>query len=82
MSNLALVFSFSGNNWTLQCKSTDVIGDVFNKFCAKALLDPNEVKFYFNSFEIKKDCGKTVRALNLKTFTTFDVVRAKIVIGA
>ena len=82
MTNLALVFNFEGNKLTLQCKDTEVIGDVFNKFCTKASLDPNEVKFYFNSFEIKKDCGKTVRALNLKTLTTFDVVRAKIVIGA
>ncbi len=74
MSNLALVFSLSGNNWTLQCKSTDVIGDVFNKFCFKTQLNLKNLVFYFNSIEIKKDSGKTIEALGLKNYANINVV--------
>ena len=74
MSNLALVFSLSGNNWTLQCKSTDVIGDVFNKFCFKTQLNLKNLVFYFNSIEIKKDSGKTIESLGLKNYANINVV--------
>ena len=81
MSNLALIFCLSGNRWTVQCKSTDVIGDVFNKFCGKAQLKLSDVLFYFNSIEVKKDSGKTIEALGLKNNTALDVVQ-KDVLGA
>ena len=82
MTDLGLIFNLAGNAWTLQCKDTDDIGNVFNKFCFKAQLDPNSVKFYFNSYEILKNCGKSVRALGLTNSKAIDVVLAKNIVGA
>ena len=66
---------------TLQCKSTEKIDDVFIRFCSKAGVKREDVQFYFNSSEVKSS-GKTLEALNLSNFFTFNVVSAKHVSGA
>ena len=66
---------------TLQCKSNEVVDDVFKRFCTKANVNASEVKFYYNSFEVKNS-GKTLENLGVHNFFNFDVVRAKIVVGA
>ena len=81
MANLAVIFNFQGNKMTLQCKSDEVIDDVFKRFCAKANVNASDVKFYYNSLEVKNS-GKTLQNLGVHNLFNFDVVRAKIVVGA
>ena len=81
MSNLAIIFDFSGNTLTLQCKGNEVIDDVFKRFCVKAQLNINDVIFYYNSTEMNKTSGKTLDALGVKNLFKFSVVN-KSVIGA
>ena len=80
MSNLAVIFDFSGNSLTLQCKSNEVIDEVFKRFCFKAQLNINDVSFYYNSTELKLS-GKTLEALGVKNLFRFSVV-GKTVVGA
>ena len=83
MSDLNLVFKYQGNSITMQCKETDIISDVFARYCFKAGLDINEVKFYANTVEVPSS-NKTLFALgiNNKMYHTFDVTRATGVVGA
>ncbi len=81
MSNLSLVFTFQGNNIVIQCQESDKIEDVFNKYCFKAGLQPNDLKFYFNSKEVKR-CGKTLYALGISKNGKFDVVSTTHLLGA
>ena len=80
-SNLNIVFNFAGNSITLQCKGNEVVDDVFKRFCAKAGVNSNDVKFYYNSSEVKYS-GKTLENLGVKNFFNFSVVSAKHVSGA
>ena len=81
MSNISVVFNYEGNSITLQCKTTEVVDDVFRRFCFKSGTNINEVKFYYNSSEVKQS-GKTLEALGVKNFFNFNVVKASIVVGA
>ncbi len=80
MSNLSVIFDYSGNSLTLQCKGNEVIDDVFKRFCVKAQMNINDVTFYYNSTEVKSS-GKTLDALGIKNLFRFSVV-GKSVIGA
>ena len=55
--------------------------EVFKRFCAKAQLNYNDVKFYYNSTEFNV-WGKTLEQLNLANFFTFEVVNDKTLRGA
>ena len=81
MSQLAVYFNYEGKNVAIQCQESDKIDDVFNKYCAKAGLDVNDTKFYFNSKEVKR-CGKTLFALGVGNFGNFNVVSSKYLMGA
>ena len=80
MSNISVVFNYQGNQLTVQCKTDEVIEDVFKRFCIKAHVDINNVKFYYDSAEINL-FGKTLEALGVKNLINFNVV-SKTVIGA
>ncbi len=81
MDNLTIMFSFGGNKISLQCQKNEKIEEVFKRFCAKAQLNYNDVKFYYNSTEFKV-WGKTLEQLNLANFFTFEVVNDKTLRGA
>ena len=81
MDNLTIMFSFGGNKISLQCQKNEKIEEVFKRFCAKAQLNYNDVKFYCNSKEFKV-WGKTLEQLGLTNFFTFDVVNDKTLRGA
>ncbi len=81
MSNLMVIFTYEGNPLTMQCKSDDVVDNVFQKYCQKAKLNIEDVKFYYNSSQVFQ-CGKTLAALGVKNLFGFNVVREKYVNGA
>lgn len=81
MSQMAVLFLLEGKVITIQCQESDKIDDVFNKYCAKAGLDVNDTKFYFNSKEVKR-CGKTLYALGIVNNGKFNVVSSKYLLGA
>ena len=81
MSNLSLVFTFQGNNVVIQCQESDKIEEVFNKYCFKAGLEPNDLKFYYNGKEVRR-CGKTLFALGISKNGKFDVVSTTHLLGA
>ncbi len=79
--NLTIIFKFLGNNWSLQCKKSDLIDDVFQRFCVKAQVNKSDLKFYYNSAEVRF-FGKTLEQLGMNNFFQFDVVSEKYVSGA
>ena len=79
--NLTIIFKFLGNNWTVQCKKSDLIDDVFQRFCVKAQVNKSDLKFYYNSSEVRF-FGKTLEQLGVNNMFTFDVVSDKYVSGA
>ena len=81
MSNLSVIFNYEGNAVTMQCQSNEVVDNVFQRFCGKAKININDVKFYYNSSEVKLS-GKTLEALGVKNLFKFDVVKEKYVNGA
>ena len=81
MSNLTLIFNYQGKPLTLQCKESETLNNVFQRYCTKADLQLDDVKFYMNSKELRK-CDKTLAALGLANRTTLDVILAKYVVGA
>ena len=81
MSNLTILFNYQGNRWTMQCKDTDKLNEVFQRFCGKVGANNKDMKFYANSSEIIP-CDKTLFALNIKNMFLFDVNNAKTIVGA
>ena len=81
MSNLSLIFNYQGKPLTLQCTQNETLNQVFKRYCIKAELNIDDVKFYMNSKELK-GCEKTLAALGLGNRTNLDVILAKYVIGA
>ncbi len=81
MDNLTIIFSLGGNKLSLQCKKNEKIEDVFKRFCTKAQVKIEDVKFYYNSTEFKV-WGKTLEQLNLPNFFNFEVVNDKTLRGA
>ncbi len=79
--NINIRFNLGAQNLMIQCKKSDKIEDVFNKFCIKAQVKREDVKFYYNSTEFTL-WGKTLAQLNVQNFFTFDVVTEKYVSGA
>ena len=79
--NINIRFNLGAQNLMIQCKKSDKIEDVFNKFCIKAQVKREDVKFYYNSTEFTY-WGKTLAQLNVQNFFTFDVVTEKYVSGA
>ena len=49
--NINIRFNLGAQNLMIQCKKSDKIEDVFNKFCIKAQVKREDVKFYYNSTE-------------------------------
>ena len=81
MSNLTIIFNFQGKSLTLQCTPSETLNEIFKRYCIKADLNLNDVKFYKNGKELR-GCEKTLSALDLKNYDTIDVTMAKYVIGA
>ena len=81
MSQMAVLFLLEGKVITIQCQESDKIDDVFNKYCFKSGLDPNDTKFYYQSKEVKR-CGKTLYALGIVNNGKFNVVSSKYLVGA
>ena len=81
MSQMAVLFLLEGKVITIQCQESDKIDDVFNKYCIKSGLDPNDTKFYYQSKEVKR-CGKTLFALGIVNNGKFNVVSSKYLVGA
>ena len=79
--NINIRFNLGAQNLMIQCKKSDKIEDVFNKFCIKAQVKREDVKFYYNSTEFTV-WGKTLDQLKVQNFFTFDVVTEKYVSGA
>ena len=79
--NINIRFNLGAQNLMIQCKKSDKIEDVFNKFCIKAQVKREDVKFYYNTTEFTY-WGKTLAQLNVQNFFTFDVVTEKYVSGA
>ena len=73
---MAVLCICEGKVISIQCKESDIIDDVFNKYFFKAGLDPNDTKFYYNAKEVKK-CGKTLFALGIVNNSKIDVVSPK-----
>ena len=79
--NINIRFNLGAQNLMIQCKKSDKIEDVFNKFCIKAQVKREDVKFYYNGTEFTY-WGKTLDQLKVQNFFTFDVVTEKYVSGA
>ena len=81
MSKLAVVFKYQEKNMTIQCMNTDTLNQIFNRYCTKANLERNDVKFYSDAKEIRGD-DNSLDSHKIKNYHTFNVVMAKYVIGA
>ena len=81
MSRLNLIFNFQGKSLTLQCTENETLNQIYKRYCVKADLNINDVKFYNHGKELK-GCDKTLSALGLNNFNNIDVTLAKYVIGA
>ena len=79
--NYTIIFHFGPQRIVVQCKKNDLIDDVLNKFCQKALVNQKDVTFYLDAKEFIYR-GKTLEQLDIKNFKEFNVVSDKIVIGA
>ena len=77
---LNIKFNFGNKNLVIQCKKTDQISDVFQRFYVKAQVNKDDVKIYYNGTEFTY-WGKTIEQLGLPNFFTFDAVMEKYVIA-
>jgi hypothetical protein len=75
------IAQFKGKSLTLQCTENETLNQIYKRYCIKADLNINDVKFYKNGKELK-GCEKTLSALGITTFTNIDVTLAKYVIRA
>ena len=78
---LTLFFNKDNNSITIQCQKGDKIEDVFKRYCTKSGENLNDLKFYYNSKEVRV-YDKSLFALGIENRSTFNVVLAKHVIGA
>ena len=78
---LTLFFNKDNNSIAIQCQLGDKIQDVLRRYCTKSGENFNDLKFYYNSKELKV-YDKTLFALGIENRSTFNVVLAKQVIGA
>ncbi len=78
MSNITLIFSYAGNNLSLQCQSNETLEAVYRRFCTKVDRNIGDFKFYYNSMEVPP-CNKTLSNLNLQNFNQFNVVENNVV---
>ena len=81
MSNMTLVFNYQGKPLLIQCQENETLDQVFNRYCIKAGLNRNDIKFYTNSKEIKGD-NSSLKSNGIYNRHNFDVVASKYVIGA
>ena len=73
MSNLNIMFQYKGNSISIQCKSNEILSDVYKRFASKFGKNVNELTFYYNSMEVPP-CNKTLEQLNIQNFYSFNVV--------
>jgi hypothetical protein len=67
IKNLTINFQYNGaNRISIQCRSTEKIKDVLQKFCCKAGEQANSLNFYYNSIKIKANDITTIDELNIK----------------
>ena len=81
MSSMTVVFNYEGASIVMQCTESEKIDDLFNRYCNKANLSPQDTKFYYNSKEVRR-CGKTLFALGIGNRGTFNVVSSAYLMGA
>jgi hypothetical protein len=76
IKNLTIYFQYNGaNRISIQCRSTEKIKDVLQKFCCKAAEQANSLNFYYNSIKIKANDITTIDELNIKDNGIVDVVK-------
>jgi hypothetical protein len=76
IKNLTIFFQVNGaNQIAIQCRSTEKIKDVIQKFCCKATEQANSLNFYYNSIKIKANDITTIDELNIKDKGIVDVVK-------
>jgi hypothetical protein len=76
IKNLTINFQYNGaNRISIQCRSTEKIKDVLQKFCCKAGEQANSLNFYYNSIKIKDNDITTIDELNIKDKGIVDVVK-------
>ena len=85
MYDLIIVFNYylERKLTIMYCKETDILNDVFARYCLEAGLNINELKFFANGVEVPPS-NNTLFALgiNNKTNNYFCVVRPHIEYGA
>ena len=80
MSNINLVFTYQGNNITMQCQPYEKLSDVYGRFSTKIQRNVGDFNFFLNAREVPP-CDKTLEQLQVSNFCKFDAVE-KNVIGA
>lgn len=80
MSNINLVFTYKGNNISMQCQPYEKLSDVYRRFSTKIQRNVGDFNFFLNAREVPP-CDKTLEQLQVSNFCKFDAV-GKDVIGA
>ena len=78
---IAVIFIKGDSKITIQCKLGDKIEDVFQKYCTKSGDNLKDLKFYYNSKEVRV-YEKSLFALGISNLSVFNVVSTKYVLGA
>ena len=84
MSNINVVFSKAGKTVMMQTNSKMMFAELALKYSQKVGIDlkADQIKFIFNSMEIKTDSCRELEEIGINNMARIDVVVGKDVIGA
>ncbi len=77
--NINLIFIFQGNSYSIQCQENDKLNAIFLRFATKAQIDIKDLIFYHNAKEVPS-CDKTLFNLQIKSNSTFSVVKKMLLV--
>ena len=80
-NSINVIFAYQGNNIVVQCQAEDTFAETALKFTKEVGININEYNFYYNSYQIKNDCNSTLSYLNIKNFSSFNVVSKNVIGG-
>ena len=80
MESIIIIFHYLGNCVSVEAKKSEFIENVFERFAFLIQENISDLKFYYNSSEIRA-FGITLEKLGIHNFFTFDVINHKYLIS-
>ena len=74
MSGMFLIFKFENTSMVIQCQQGELMDTVLDRYLSKSGIDPNDIRFFYNTKELPRQTRKTISALNIKNGGNINVI--------